>query len=76
MSKNEPLYQQKIINELAKEHGISPKRVRKAVMHQFRFVRKIMTKGDFESVRLRYFGKFHVNPKRLEKLKEKHGEDS
>lgn len=71
MSKNEPLYQQRIINDLAKKHGLAPDKVRRAVMHQFRFVRKIMTKGDFESVRIRYFGKFHVNPKRLKKLQEK-----
>ena len=73
MSKNEPLYQQRIINKLAKKHGISPDKAREAVMHQFRFVRRIMTKGEFESVRLRYFGQFHVNPKRLEKLQEKNG---
>jgi len=76
MSKNEPLYQQQIINRLAEKHDLSSKKVRQAVMHQFRFVRKIMSKGDFESVRIRYLGKFHVNPKRVEKLNQNNGEDS
>lgn len=75
MSKNEPLYQQSIINKLAKEYHLSPDKVREAVMYQFRFVRKIMTKGKFESVRLRYFGEFHVNPKRLQKLQERNGKE-
>jgi len=74
MSINEPLYQQRIINKLAKKYDLAPDTVRRVVMHQFRFVRRIMTKGEFESIRLRYFGKFHVDPKRLEKLQQRHHE--
>jgi len=70
MSKNEPIYQQRIINQLAKENDLSPRQVRRAVMHQFKFVRKKMTQGDYESIRLRYFGQFKVDPKRAKKLNE------
>lgn len=76
MAKYEPLYQQQIIDELAKEFDLKPKQVRKAVMHQFEFIRKVMKKGDFESVRLRYFGKFKVNPKRLENLQQSNEQNS
>ena len=33
--------------------------------HQFKFVSKIMKEGDFETIRLPYFGKFSVNEKRI-----------
>ena len=38
------------------------------VNHQFKFTEKIMKKGDFDSVRLPYFGKFSVNPNRVKHI--------
>ena len=38
--------------------------------HQFKFVSKIMKEGDFETIRLPYFGKFSVNPNRVKYLTE------
>ena len=38
------------------------------IEYQFKFVEKIMKKGGFESIRLPYFGKFTVNPKRIEHI--------
>lgn len=70
MSKTKPLFQQGIIKQLANKYDIPEDKVEEAVYHQFKFVKKIMQKGDFESVRLRRFGKFHVNPKRLEHLQQ------
>ena len=68
MSRTKPLFQSGIIKQLSNKHDLPEEKIEEAVYHQFKFVKKIMKKGDFESVRLRRFGKFHVNPKRLEKL--------
>lgn len=35
-------------------------------MHQFKFVAKIMSKTNFDAVRIPYFGKFSSNKKRRE----------
>lgn len=49
---------------IAKEKGISMKEVELAVSSQFSLVRKVMKKGDFEQVRLPFFGRFWVKPTR------------
>ena len=54
-----------IIQILATKYNLSLSKVEEIIKHQFKFVEKIMKKGDFESVRLPYFGKFSVNPKRV-----------
>ncbi len=33
-------------------------------MHQFKYVARIMEKGNFDAVRIPYFGKFSSNKKR------------
>lgn len=68
MSRTKPLFQHGIIKQLANKYDLPEEQVEKAVYHQFKFVKKIMKKGDFESVRLRRFGKFDVNPNRLKHL--------
>jgi nucleoid DNA-binding protein len=50
---------------LADKYNLTIKEVEKIVMHQFKFVANIMSKGNFETVRLPYFGKFSVNQKRV-----------
>tara|TARA_R110002012_G_scaffold221177_2_gene392745 strand:+ start:288 stop:524 length:237 start_codon:yes stop_codon:yes gene_type:complete len=50
---------------LADKYNLTIKEVEKIVMHQFKFVANIMSKGNFETVRLPYFGKFSVNKKRV-----------
>ena len=54
-----------IIQFLATKYNFSLQKVRKMVNHQFKFVEKIMIKGDFETIRLPYFGKFSVNKNRI-----------
>tara|TARA_R100001244_G_C5135292_1_gene126718 strand:- start:21 stop:236 length:216 start_codon:yes stop_codon:yes gene_type:complete len=54
-----------IIQILATKYNLSLSKVEEIIKHQFKFIEKIMKKGDFESVRLPYFGKFSVNPKRV-----------
>ena len=57
-----------IIQILATKYNLSLSKVEEIIKHQFKFVEKIMKKGDFESVRLPYFGKFSVNPKRVKHI--------
>ena len=54
-----------IIQILATKYNLSLSKVEDIIKHQFKFIEKIMKKGAFESVRLPYFGKFSVNPKRV-----------
>ena len=57
-----------IIQILATKYNLSLSKVEDIIKHQFKFIEKIMKKGDFESVRLPYFGKFSVNPKRVKHI--------
>jgi nucleoid DNA-binding protein len=65
--------EEKIIQEIAKELGISQNLAQKIVKTQFEFVKHTMEKGEFETVRLPYFGKFTVKPYRLQKVNENYG---
>tara|TARA_R100000742_G_C4260202_1_gene78014 strand:- start:204 stop:422 length:219 start_codon:yes stop_codon:yes gene_type:complete len=62
MSKDKKL----IIYYLANKYNISLSKVERIVGHQFKYIEKIMKEGKFETIRLPYFGKFSVNPKRVE----------
>ena len=55
-----------IIQILATKYNLPLNKIEEIVNHQFKFVSNIMKKGNFDSVRLPYFGKFSVNPKRVE----------
>jgi len=57
-----------IIYKIANKYNLPLKKVKSIVEAQFDYVSKIMKKGDFETIRLPYFGKFSVNPKRVEHL--------
>ena len=59
-----------IIQILATKYNLPLKKVEEIVNHQFKFVSKIMKKGDFDSIRLPYFGLFSVNPNRVKYLTE------
>lgn len=65
--------EERIHQEIAKELGVSPSLVQKMVRTQFEFVKTTMEKGEFETVRLPYFGKFMVKPYRLQKVNENYG---
>jgi nucleoid DNA-binding protein len=69
---NNPI-EEKIVMEIAKELGISPNLVQKIVKSQFEFVKVTMEKGEFETIKLPYFGKWHVKPYRLQKVNENYG---
>ena len=65
---SKPLFQTGIIKQMSNKYDIDEDLISEAVYHQFKFVTKVMKRGKFESVRVRKFGKFHVNPKRIEYL--------
>ena len=52
---------QQLINKLLNK-------IESIINHQFKYVVKIMKQGDFKTIRLPYFGKFSVNPKRVEHI--------
>lgn len=59
---------EKLYKELAKEYGTTVEEIRSIVESQFLFLRKTIEYGAFDSVRIPFFGRFHVNPYRLHKL--------
>tara|TARA_Y100001951_G_C11159363_1_gene193860 strand:+ start:92 stop:310 length:219 start_codon:yes stop_codon:yes gene_type:complete len=54
-----------IIHKLATKYNFPLEVVEGIVNYQFKFVSKIMKEGDFEAIRLPYFGKFSVNSNRV-----------
>ena len=54
-----------IVHKLATKYNLPLEVVEGIVNYQFKFVSKIMKEGDFEAIRLPYFGKFSVNPNRV-----------
>lgn len=65
--------EEKIYQEVARELGISRSLVQRIAQTQFEFVKLTMEKGEFETVKLPYFGKFTVKPYRLQKVNENYG---
>ena len=57
-----------IIQILATKYNLPLKKVEEIVNHQFKFVTKIVKKGDFDTIRLPYFGKFMVNKNRVKHI--------
>jgi len=57
-----------IIQILATKYNLPLKIVEDIVSSQFKFVDKIMRKGNFDGVRLPYLGKFSVNPNRVKHI--------
>lgn len=59
---------EEIIQLLADKYKVSTKLVQEIINYQFKYVTKIMKKGDFDTIRLPYFGKFIVNFKRIKHI--------
>ena len=57
-----------IIYVLANKYNLPLKKVEEIVDYQFKYITKIMKEGNFEIIRLPYFGKFSVNPNRVKYL--------
>jgi nucleoid DNA-binding protein len=54
-----------IEKKIAVDRGLSIIEVRKAVHSQFQYIRKVMQEGNYEQIRLPYFGRFRVHPTKL-----------
>jgi nucleoid DNA-binding protein len=59
-----------IIQKLASKFNLPLAKVEEIVYHQFKYVGKIMKNGNFQAVRLPYFGKFHAKKTRIAYLNE------
>ena len=66
MAKNK--LKQKVIKEIQQELGGDVSQIESVVESQFEYVAYTISKGLFNSIRLPYFGRFKVNPYRLQKL--------
>jgi nucleoid DNA-binding protein len=53
---------------LANKYNLPISKVEEIVNYQFKYVSKIIKEGNFESIRLPYFGKWSVNPNRVKYL--------
>lgn len=60
-----------ILQKLATQKNLPISKVEEAVMFQFKYVGQTIKSGKFETIRLPYFGKFHVRPGRLKYLNER-----
>ena len=68
---------EEIIEHLANKYCLSFEEVEDIINHQFKFVSDVIEKGDFDTVRLPYFGKFTVNKNRVKHINRlKHEKDS
>ena len=63
-----------IIYYLANKYNLPLSRIEQIINYQFKYIEKIMKEGNFETIRLPYFGKFSVNPKRVEHINKKKNE--
>jgi len=63
-----------IIYYLANKYNMPLSKVEKIVNSQFKYVSEIVKEGNFETVRLPYFGKFSVKQKRVEYINKKKNE--
>jgi nucleoid DNA-binding protein len=68
--------QKEIIQKIATKYNLPLKTVEDIVMHQFKFVSKIMQDGNFKSIRIPYFGKFSSNKNRREYITKLKNESS
>lgn len=60
--------QKEIIQKLATKYNLPLAEVERAVMHQFKYVAKVMEDGNFDTIRLPYFGKFSSKKSRRDHL--------
>ena len=57
-----------IIYYLANKYNLPLNKIEQIVNYQFKYIEKIMKEGNFDTIRLPYFGKFSVNKNRVKYL--------
>jgi nucleoid DNA-binding protein len=60
-----------VIQKLATKYNLPLNKIEEIVYYQFKYVANIMKAGNFEAIRLPYFGKFHAKKSRIAYLNEK-----
>ncbi len=60
----------RLIHEVGLDNNLKDYIVKLIVESQFKALKEIIEKGEYESVRLMHLGVFKVNPNRLKKIKE------
>lgn len=55
---------------MATKYNLPLSKVEEIVDYQFKFASRVMRKGDFESVRLPYFGKFSAKKGRIKHIQD------
>ena len=60
-----------IIHYLANKYNLPLSKIEEIVNHQFKVVAAVMSKGEFSTIRIPYFGKFSVKAGRLKYIKDK-----
>jgi nucleoid DNA-binding protein len=53
-----------IIQTLATKYNLPLEKIERIINSQFKYVAKVMSGGEFDSIRLPYFGKFHSKKER------------
>jgi nucleoid DNA-binding protein len=59
---------EEIIYHLANKYGLTIKQVEDIVNSQFKFTAKIIKRGNFDTIRLPYLGKFTVDKNRVKHI--------
>ena len=59
---------EEIIADLAIKYNLTIEEIEDIIGHQFKFVSMVIQKGDFDTVRLPYLGKFTVNKNRVKHI--------
>ena len=57
-----------VIQILATKYNLPLEKVEKIVNSQFKYVAKIMSEGNFDSIRLPYFGRFYSKKERRDNI--------
>ena len=65
-----------IIHYLANKYNLPLSKIEEMVNHQFKVVSTVMSKGEFSTIRIPYFGKFSVNPNRVKHINRLKNESS
>lgn len=61
----------KIVKKISEDMNIPKWKVELVVMHQFKTLRDVISKGDFEKMRLRYIGQFRPSITKLKRREER-----
>tara|TARA_R100000278_G_scaffold123019_2_gene110930 strand:+ start:661 stop:882 length:222 start_codon:yes stop_codon:yes gene_type:complete len=59
---------EELIYALATKYNLPISKIEEIVTYQFKFVKKVMQKGEFEAIRLPYFGKFSAKKERIKHI--------